>query len=642
MAQPCRYPLHFMKPFLISSLALSAWLAVDASAQSAEQLSKLLKRFPQADANADGVLSVEEAIAYRDKAGKNADGEKHPEPSIAAGSYAADPDCLFDLWKAEGGKPAPLLVFIHGGGFKAGNRKAVSPAFIEKARAGGYSVMSIDYPFLDKKPIQEILPLAARSIQYARHQAKEWNIDPQRIAVLGGSAGAGTSLWIAATPDLADPASADPVARESSRVAAAASINGQATYDLLKWEELVGPAPEGVVKDEAEPLRFYHLAPGTDLRTDEKAKAARAKVDIHGLLAEDTPPLYLFTSGPKPKANDRGAYVHSPRHSEAVAARAKELGIVNELVVREDAAGKDGAIEAIAFFKKQFEAVKEPAKKKGGGKAEKASALYQPTATPVYKTAGDVELKLHVFNPQGHQPSAKTPAVVFFFGGGFTSGSPAQFYPQSAYLASRGIVAISADYRTKSKNGTNPDTCVADAKSAIRWVRSHAAELGIDPQRIAAGGGSAGGFLAAATATLPGYNEAGEDTSVSAKPDALILYNGLFDLGPSTNSHARIKAMVGDAWTDFSPIHHIAAPFPPTTSFLGKEDKLIPVAEAEKAKAEVLKAGGHFDLHLYEGQGHGFFNFSRGDGGYYKITLAETDRFLTSLGWLSGEPTVAD
>ncbi len=341
-------------------IAGSLLLITHAGAQTPEQLAKALERFPKADTNGDGTLTLEEAQAYRKKVGQKPSGDKapadkHPTPTIAAGSYGPNPASVFDFWKAESEKPAPLLIFIHGGGFKAGSRKAVKPAFIEKARAEGFSVASIDYPFLTEKPIQELLPSIARIVQYARHNAKEWNIDPDRIGVLGGSAGAGSSLWIAAHPDLADAKSEDPVARQSSRVKAAASINGQATYDLLKWEELVGPSPAAINKESDEPLRFYHLAPGTDLNS-EAAKAARAKVDIHGLINSDTPPLFLFTAGNIPKDNppDRGAYVHSPRHSEAIAAKATEKNVPHQLLIGTDATGKDGAIESISFFKKHL------------------------------------------------------------------------------------------------------------------------------------------------------------------------------------------------------------------------------------------------------------------------------------------------
>jgi acetyl esterase/lipase len=360
----------------------------------------------------------------------------------------------------------------------------------------------------------------------------------------------------------------------------------------------------------------------------------RAKVDTHGLIDKSTPPLFLFTSqrdAASKKANDRGGYVHSPRHSEAIAAKAKETGVPHELVIGDDAAGKDGNIEAIAFFKKQFDQIKSTATapEAKGKKAAKASGQFTPSVTPLYKTIDDAKLKLHVFNPADHKTSDRRPAVVFFFGGGFRSGAPTQFYPHSAYLASRGLVAISAEYRIKNTYSTNPEQSVSDAKSAIRWVRAHAAELGVDPTRIAAGGGSAGGFLAAATATLSGYDKAGEDTSVSPRPDALVIYNGLFDLGAGEYGSKE----------EISPLKNIRAPFPPTAFFVGSQDKLLPVSDVGRIKDAVIAAGGRFDLHVYDGQSHGFFNYGKNEGEYYKITLQETDRFLTSLGWLAGEPS---
>ncbi|QJE94452.1 alpha/beta hydrolase [Luteolibacter luteus] len=347
-----------MKPLLFPFIIFSSFALLQSAGaqQSPEKLAQLLKRFPAADADKNGTLTQEEARAFRQTQGV---GKKTtaslPTPTIEAGSYGPHPASVFDFWKADSEAPAPLLVFIHGGGFKAGTRKGLKPDFLAKARAEGFAVLTIDYPFLPEKPVQEILPGIARAVQHARHHAKEWNIDPERIATLGGSAGAGSSLWIAAHPDLADPKSEDPVSRESSRVQAAASINGQATYDLLKWESLVGPAPQGILRDSEEPLRFYHLASEEGLHS-EKAKAARAKVDVHGLLNRETPPLFLFTAGNIPRDNppNRGAYVHSPRHSEALAAKASELGVTHTLITGDSAKGKDGLIEAIGFLKQQL------------------------------------------------------------------------------------------------------------------------------------------------------------------------------------------------------------------------------------------------------------------------------------------------
>jgi len=261
------------------------------------------------------------------------------------------------------------------------------------------------------------------------------------------------------------------------------------------------------------------------------------------------------------------------------------------------------------------------------GKTQKPS----PDLKVVYKTVGDVKLELHLFNPDGHKAGDNSPAIVFFFGGGWVGGSPSQFYSQSKYLASRGMVAACAQYRTQKGHGTAPKECVKDGKSAIRWMRVHSKELGINPDMLAAGGGSAGGHVAAATATLKDFNEEGEDTSVSCVPNALVLFNPVYDTSSQGYGYERVKAY----WQEFSPLHNIRAGIPPTVVFVGTKDHLIPVKTAEEFKKQMEKVGARSDLHLYEDQPHGFFNKVK----YYE-TLLETDKFLTSLGYLKGEPTL--
>ncbi|HSP43621.1 MAG TPA: alpha/beta hydrolase, partial [Luteolibacter sp.] len=251
-----------------------------------------------------------------------------------------------------------------------------------------------------------------------------------------------------------------------------------------------------------------------------------------------------------------------------------------------------------------------------------AGMAREPDQVVVYKKTKQAELKLHIFQPPGHQPSEKRPAIVFFFGGGWNSGKPGQFFPHCEYLASRGMVAASAEYRVKSAHGTTPRECVMDGKSAVRWLRQHAGELGIDPQRIAAGGGSAGGHVAAATAIPDHFEEPDEDKGVSCRPDALVLYNPVFDNGPGGYGHDRVK----EYWKEISPMHHIGKNTPPTVVFLGTKDHLIPVTTAEKYRRLMEENGRRCDLHLYEDQKHGFFNQTNRK--YYLKTLLETDRFL--------------
>ena len=252
-----------------------------------------------------------------------------------------------------------------------------------------------------------------------------------------------------------------------------------------------------------------------------------------------------------------------------------------------------------------------------------------PDGNWYYKTIDGVELNLHVYIPEGYTQSDSRAAIIFFFGGGWNNGSPAQHYGQCAYLSDRGMIAMSAEYRVKSRNQTTPVECVKDGKSAIRWVRAHAKGLGIDPTRIDAGGASAGGHVAAAAGALEGMEEHGEDLSVSSRPDALVLFNPVFDNGPGGFGHGRVKTY----WKDISPLHNISSKAPPTLVFLGTKDQYITVDSARLYKERMDDAGQRCDLHLYDGLEHGFFNPDRNNG-YFEKTLGEVDSFLTSLKYL--------
>ena len=248
----------------------------------------------------------------------------------------------------------------------------------------------------------------------------------------------------------------------------------------------------------------------------------------------------------------------------------------------------------------------------------------------IYKEVDGHSLNLHIFTPPAHaQDKELKPAIIFFFGGGWVGGTPTQFYPQCQHLAKRGMVAISAEYRVKNRHQATPFDCVEDGKSAIRWVRAHAEKLGVDPKRIAAGGGSAGGHVAAAVATVPGLDAPGEDLSVSCLPDALVLFNPVYDNGPGGFGHAKVKKR----YKEISPMHNLSEGMPPTLVFLGDQDNLIPVSTAKKFRDDMRKLGNRSELFIYPGQKHGFFNQGKAGGGYAQ-TLTEMDNFLVSLGWI--------
>ena len=270
----------------------------------------------------------------------------------------------------------------------------------------------------------------------------------------------------------------------------------------------------------------------------------------------------------------------------------------------------------------------------GAAHGKTARMNFPGAKAEVYKKASGDDLWIYRFDPEGHDPAKdRRPAVVFFFGGGWNGGTPAQFVPHSQYLASRGIVAFVADYRVNSRQKVAPNACVADGKSAVRWIRKNATRLGIDPQKVLAGGGSAGGHVAAATGMCDGFEEEGEDLSISSKPAALLLFNPVYDNGPKTGyGHSRIK----EWYPAISPAHNISKDDPPAIVFLGSKDKLIAVSVGEKFRDTMIAAGLKSELHIYEGSGHGFFNHGKVPDNF-SDTLFKTDKFLVDLGYLSGE-----
>lgn len=235
--------------------------------------------------------------------------------------------------------------------------------------------------------------------------------------------------------------------------------------------------------------------------------------------------------------------------------------------------------------------------------------------------------KLYVYYSEGKRVQY-APAVVFFFGGGWNSGSPKQFEPQAQYLIKYGINVVLADYRTKNNAGTTPKEALMDAKSAMRFMKQHAKELHIDSEKIVASGGSAGGHLAAATAFCDNINNPEDDLTVSSVPQALILFNPVIDNSPEGYGFNRVK----EYYEDFSPMQNIKKDAPPAIFFLGTEDNFISVDMAKNFKEKMEAVGARCDLLLYPGQKHGFFNSQHKE--YFEKTMVETVKFLKSLGYI--------
>ena len=247
----------------------------------------------------------------------------------------------------------------------------------------------------------------------------------------------------------------------------------------------------------------------------------------------------------------------------------------------------------------------------------------------LYKSTNEGELNLFIYKPSEFDIKKKYSCIVFFHGGGWNYGNPEQFQRQSRYFASRGMVAISVGYRIRNKHGTSPIQAMEDAKTAIRFIRSNARLLSIDPSKIAVAGGSAGGHLAAVAGNIDLFDNSDEDLTISSKPNLLILYNPVIDFGTR-------KWLWVNNPSDASPIHNISKDSPPTIILTGTNDKIVPVESIMNYKKIMESVGSRCDVILYEGAEHAFFN--RGDD--FIDTVFQTDIFLKSNGYLSGPPTI--
>ncbi len=256
----------------------------------------------------------------------------------------------------------------------------------------------------------------------------------------------------------------------------------------------------------------------------------------------------------------------------------------------------------------------------------------------MFKSTPQGDLRMHLFYPAGWKSSDRRPVIVMFFGGGWRGGSAVQFMPQAEYFASRGLVCALADFRIASVHGTKPDACVEDAKSAVRWVRAHAAELGVDPGRLISSGGSSGGQMAAAVALVPGIDAPGDEAKISPVPNAMVLFNPGLNLTPSDDAqkYAGVTNAAGEPIAaKISPIRFLKPGAPPAIIFFGTADDGL-----ERHGLTFLKKsqelGNRCEVWTAAGQPHGFFNRQP----WTTATAIQADKFLVSLGYLKGAPTL--
>jgi acetyl esterase/lipase len=221
---------------------------------------------------------------------------RNPAPTEANVRYGDHERNVLDFWKADSKSPSPLLFFIHGGGWLNGDKAGIA---VDRYLKAGISVVSINYRFTSQAgdvspPVKAPLSDAARALQFVRSKADTWNIDKSRIAASGGSAGACSSLWLAFHPDMANPASTDPIARESTRLFTAAVTGAQTTLDPQQMKEWTpnsryGGHAFGFRGDSSKKLsQFEEFLAGRD-----SILPWIAEYSPYALVSSDDPPVYL-------------------------------------------------------------------------------------------------------------------------------------------------------------------------------------------------------------------------------------------------------------------------------------------------------------------------------------------------------------
>lgn len=251
-----------------------------------------------------------------------------PAPAYADVAYGPHPRNVLDFWPAPGQKVAPVIVFIHGGGFVGGNKRAFPPQMLQGAHAAGIHFAAIHYRFVGNGITFPAPQLdGARAIQFLRHKAAEWKIEPTRIAAYGGSAGAGISMWLGYHDDLRKPDSADPVERQSTRVRVVGSIGGQCTYDPIKIKELVG----GRAWEHPSIFKVYGVTTAEEALKPTPAMQRlydEASAITH-LTRGDAPTFMLFSEPDADLPPDArpGQGIHHPRFAHHLRAKLDALGI---------------------------------------------------------------------------------------------------------------------------------------------------------------------------------------------------------------------------------------------------------------------------------------------------------------------------
>lgn len=260
----------------------------------------------------------------------------------------------------------------------------------------------------------------------------------------------------------------------------------------------------------------------------------------------------------------------------------------------------------------------------------------QPNEKIVYRTTEQGKpLSIWIYWPGGKRPESPLPAIVLYHGGGWTTGTPVFYLAVARHFVGRGMIALLPEYRVNESSGSRIPDSTMDARSAMRWVKAHAVELGVDPMRLSAGGGSAGGQLAASLGAAK-VDHPGEP-AIDPRPEALVLFNPGLNFSYPTFAGAGLEdnpAVEGMAFEDLAPsdpMKNLAPGYPPCIVFHGTADATVPFGAVEQFVAAVNSVGSACELVPFAGAGHTFYQGPRNRASF-DLAMERADRFLAELG----------
>jgi len=274
-----------------------------------------------------------------------------PEPDFANVRYGPDVRNVLDIWQCEGPDPKPLVIYYHGGGFRGGDKRTLSPRLLKQLLVRGISVAAVNYRLSGSAPYPAQMHDCARALQFIRLHATDYRIDSERIGATGGSAGAGISQWLAFKDDLGDPNSHDPLLQQSTRLAAIVPYNAQSSYDPRFIQKLMNTN-----QVDAALIQFYGMESAQDV-TDPRFQPLFEDASPLNHLSPDDPPILVYynqRNDPLPTDSPGKLHIHHPKFGLALKKKAENLGVECTILFREDHPEGYPIEKFVAFFAKKL------------------------------------------------------------------------------------------------------------------------------------------------------------------------------------------------------------------------------------------------------------------------------------------------